>query len=97
MLDFSTLVALIGAAVAIGAAVVAVLFVRRGSDAELKTDVQELALLVDRMQKANRREKMARVRRAAENPEPVADNPPVDFPVNPKAALRQQLAAQIRR
>lgn len=96
MIEIPTLVALLAMGVSVGAAVFSALFSRRGADAELKTDVQELALLVERMAKANRREKMARVRAAATSPESVPDNAPVDFPVNSKTALRQQLAARMR-
>lgn len=96
MTDFLTLVAILGAAVSCAAAVIAVWFIRRGADAELKTDVNELALLVERMAKANRREKMARVRAAGSSVEPVDHNPPLDFPTNPKTALRRQLAAKMR-
>lgn len=96
MTDLTTLVAILGAAVSCAAAVIAVLFIRRGTDAELKTDVQELALLVERLAKANRREKMARVRAAGSSSEPVNPNPPVDFPIDPKTALRRQIAARMR-
>lgn len=80
------------ACISCAGAVITAWVMRRGTDAELKTDVQELALLVERLAKAQRREKMARVRSAATDSEPVSHNPPVDFPVDPKTALRQRLA-----
>lgn len=94
MLDFVTLVALAAAGVSIGGAVFSVLFARRGADAELKTDLNELALLVERMAKAQRREKMARVRAASREAESPNETIPLDFQVNPKAALRARLAAK---
>lgn len=96
MLDLVTLVAILGACISVGGAVFSLLFSRRTSDAELKTDVQELALLVERLAKAQRREKMARVRSAAKDNEHHSDQPPLDFPADPKTALRQRLAAITR-
>ena len=88
-----TLVAIGAAALSSGAAVFSVWFVRRGSDAELKTDVEELALLVERLAKTQRREKMSRVRAAAQPVEQPAVELPVDYPQNAKQALRAKLAA----
>lgn len=93
MLDFVTLVAMACAALSIGGAVFSVLFARRGSDAELKTDVNELALLVERMAKAQRREKMARVRASAKDTPPEQPDLPVDAPADTKSAIRRRLAA----
>ena len=92
LLDISTLAAIVAACVACGAAVFSVLFARRGGDAELKTDLEELALLVERMAKTQRREKMARVRSASQNPEVPSASQPVDFPANPKDQIRARLA-----
>lgn len=97
MLDFVTLVALIAAAVSCGAAVFAVLFTRRGGDAELKTDVNELALLVERMAKAQRREKMARVRASSKDPPQEQTLLPIDAPADPKSEIRRRLAAVRRK
>lgn len=93
MLDLVALVSIIAAAVSCGAAVFAALFTRRGSDAELKTDVNELALLVERMAKAQRREKMARVRASNRETPPEQPDLPVDAPADPKSAIRRRLAA----
>lgn len=93
MLDLLTLVAISCALVSCAAAVFSVWFVRRGSDAELKTDLEELALLVERMAKTQRREKMARVRSASKDPDPQTVSVPLDYPEDPKTALRRQLAA----
>ncbi len=56
------LIALLAALVAVGAAVASVFIVRRGADADLKGDVNELTRLVERLDKEYRREKMRRVR-----------------------------------
>lgn len=80
------------------------LITRRGSDAELKGDVQELAVLVERLAKADRRERMSRVRRGEKDAG--LETPAGGFPVPPgaeglevpgtvahfdKAALRRQI------
>lgn len=93
MLDFVSLVAITAALISCCAAVFSVWFVRRGGDAELKTDVEELALLVDRMAKTQRREKMARVRRASEDTGTPTPAVPSDYPEDAKTALRRQVAA----
>lgn len=90
MLDLLTLVAITGALVSCGAAVFSVLFVRRGADADIKNDLAELALLVERMAKTNRREKMARVRAAAKE---VPAEEPADFALTGKSAIRARLAS----
>lgn len=92
MLDISTLVAWLGALVSCCGAVLSVWFIRRGTDAELKTDLEELALLVDRMAKTQRREKMARVRRSAQETPPAEVHVPVDYSQKPKDQIRARLA-----
>jgi len=62
------------------AAVVAWLFVRRGADADLRGDVNELSTLVERIAKADRRERMSRVRRGEK-----ATDAGEAFPVPPGA------------
>lgn len=91
--DFLTLVTIAAATVSCAAAVFSVWFVRRGSDAELKTDVEELALLVERLAKTTRREKMARVRSASKDQPGQAVSVPVDYPQDIKTALRARVAA----
>lgn len=84
-------VAFVAAIISVISAVISVWYTSRGSDAELQTDVEELALLVERMAKAQRREKMARVRQGAGTASaPVegsegAPQPPLDFEPDPKA------------
>lgn len=95
-----TLVAIIAAAVAVGATVVNVLFARRGVDGELKSDVEELALLVDRLAKTARRDKMARVRRTdtAETVQqqlPAGEDP--QHHLSPKQQLRAAYGARLVR
>lgn len=101
------LIALLSALVAVGAAVAAVFLVRRGADADLKGDVNELTRLVDRLDKEYRREKMRRVRAGEkvstdgpENPPGLQEAPPGLVPASPamvgKEALRRRLAS-IRR
>jgi len=62
------LLAWLAASVACMGAVVAWLNVTRGGDAGLKADVNELTLLVERLAKTERRERMSRVRRARDVP-----------------------------
>lgn len=100
-MDILTLVAFGSALVSIGCAVFLVWFSRRGGDSELKSDVDELALVVDRMAKAQRRERMARVREggkptqiALEGSQEPAE-PPLDF-ADPKAR-KQELRRRMLR
>lgn len=98
-MDFMTLVLFLGAAVSVAAAVFSVLFSRRNLDAELKSDVEELALVVDRLAKSQRRDRMARVRqgeRVGETPLAASQEPtepPLDFadPKARKAELRRRM------
>lgn len=93
MLDLVALVAIIAACVSVGSSVFAVLFVRRGGDADVKTDLAELALLVDRMAKTSRREKMARVRASAKQADtPAPEQVPLDYAQDSKAAIRAKVA-----
>ncbi len=61
-------------------AIVSWLFIRRGGDSDLKGDVHELTILVDRLSKAERRERMSRVRRGEKEGQPGEA-----FPVPPGA------------
>lgn len=91
--EFWALVALVSGLIGVGASVFTVLFARRGLDAELRGDVDELALLVDRIQKSQRREKMARVRKGGA--QGVAEQPvEVGQPAATKEQLRAVLAAR---
>jgi hypothetical protein len=74
------------AAISCGGAVFTWLFLRGGEDQELRADVEELSLLVERLAKTSRREKMARVRTVAEEPQAV-----MDYAQDPKNALRARL------
>ncbi len=53
---------IIATCVSCGAAVLSIVFQRRSGDAALKGDVSELTILVERLAKAERRERMSRVR-----------------------------------
>lgn len=61
-MDILTLVTFAASFISVLSAVIAVWFTRKGGDGELQADVEELALLVERMGKAQRRERMAKVR-----------------------------------
>jgi len=89
------------------AAVTSWIITRRGSDPELKGDVHELAILVDRLAKNERRERMSRVRAGHRAPEasgamevpPGAENialAPPQEPIDVKAELRRRVM-QFRR
>ncbi len=56
------LVCSLSALIAVAAAVVAIMTVRRGADADLKGDVNDLARLVERIAKDQRSDRMRRVR-----------------------------------
>lgn len=71
----------LAAFVAVVAATIAVLTVRRGADAALKGDVSDLAVLVERLAKAHRREQMSRVRRGEKDPLTASEG----FPIPPGA------------
>lgn len=98
-MDIWALVSILAACTSVAAAVGIVLFSRRGVDGELKADVEELAILVERMGKAQRRERMQRVRQGAagaETPLGASAEPqqPLDFPMDIKSrkeALRRKL------
>lgn len=99
-MDTETLVLLVAATVSVVSAVVSWWFSRKTQTGELEADVEELALLVERMGKAQRRERMARVRQGsgaagdAPGASQEAGQPPLDFPVDPKqhkAELRRRL------
>lgn len=97
MLDLFTLVAIVAACVSCGAAVFSVWFIRRGADAELRSDVENLAISVERLAKNSRRRQMAAVRAAAETkPEPQDTQQPLDYPIHSKEQLRAQLARSVR-
>jgi len=93
------LVAITAAIVACCGAVFSVWFIRRGADADLKNDVTELALLVERMAKTARREKMARVRTAGAVPETAVDGarPEHAAALSPKQALRLQYGLRLHK
>lgn len=74
-------IAYLAACISCLGAVVAWLITRRGSDAELKGDVNELALLVEKLAKTERRERMSRVRKGERESAP----PSEPFPVPPGA------------
>lgn len=74
-MDFWLLVAIGSAILCACSTVFNVWFLRRGPDAELKSDVEELGVLVERLSKASRRERMARVRQG-EPVEPVPQGEP---------------------
>lgn len=57
------LLAFLPALISVAAAVVAVMIVRRGADADLKGDVNDLARLVERIAKDQRSDRMRRVRK----------------------------------
>lgn len=61
-MDIWLLVAIGSAILCVCSTVFNVWFLRRGPDAELQSDVAELGILVERLSKASRRERMARVR-----------------------------------
>jgi len=91
--DLLALVSIACALVSACGAVFSVWVLSRGTDAELKADVEELAVLVERLAKVARREKMSRVRQSAEPPQielPVT--PPTDYPTDLKTALRRRVA-----
>lgn len=102
------LITLLSTLVAVAAAVAAVFVVRRGADADLKGDVNELTRLVDRIDREYRREKMRRVRAGekinSEGPEspPELQEGPDKFgvqcaiPFESKEALRRRLGAMRR-
>lgn len=98
-MDILTLVVFGAAAISVGGAVFSLLFSRRNLDAELKSDVEELALVVDRLAKSQRRDRMARVRqgeKVGETPLGASQEPPeppLDFadPKSRKAELRRRM------
>jgi len=99
-MDIETLVTMVAATIGVISAVVSWLFSRKTQTGELEADVEELALLVERMGKAQRRERMARVRQGsgaspdAPAPSQEPGQPPLDFPADPKAhkaELRRRL------
>ncbi len=94
----------LGACLSCFGAVMSWLISRRGGDAALKGDVNELAILVDRLAKAERRERMQRVRRGEKTGEsgngtfevpPGAEDVPLvaSSPHNPKDELRRRVLA----
>lgn len=101
------LINVISACVAVGAVVVMMIFMRRGADAELKGDVDELSRLMEKMAREQRRERMRQVRAGEKaggsdsqetistpfGPRPVSDVAPAesDDPQGRKAALRRRL------
>jgi len=61
---------IIAAVIALGCAVWSTLMIRRaGGDPELRGDVDELAIMVERLAKSHRREQMQRVRAAPAGPD----------------------------
>lgn len=79
-------VPIFGALISVAAAVVSVMAVRRGADADLRGDVHELAAMVERFSKEARRDKMRRVR-AGEKVGTIDDEPmPVPPGFNPAQA-----------
>lgn len=97
----------IAACISVVAAFVAVFIVRRGTDAALKGDVNDLAVLVERLAKAHRREQMSRVRRGEKDPlsasepfpvPPGAEGIPIqaESPLNAKEELRRRVMAARR-
>lgn len=98
-MDKLTLVTLLACFISVFSAVISVWFTRRGGDGELQADVEELALLVERMGKAQRRERMAKVRQGAggvvapPGGSPEASQPDLDLPIDiksRKALLRRK-------
>ena len=96
-----TLVLFVATAMSVISAVVSWWFSRKTQTGELEADVEELALLVERMGKAQRRERMARVRQGsnagsdAPGASQEAGQPSLDFPADPKerkAELRRRMA-----
>ena len=77
------LLATISALICVGCTVACAFLIRRGADAELKSDVGELAAYVDKLARESRREKMRRVR-AGEKVGEVAAGP--EIPVPPQLA-----------
>ncbi len=65
------LLAYLAASLSCMGAVVSWLIQQRGGDASLKADVNELTLLVERLAKTERRERMSRVRRSRDAPEQI--------------------------
>ncbi len=97
------LLAWLAASVSCMGAVVAWLNVTRGGDKQLKADVGELAVLVERIAQTERRERMSRVRKAQRNSEnleipPGAEDIPLagtsaEAVTNSKDELRRRVLA----
>ena len=84
-------IAVLGALVSVGCAVASAFIVRRGSDTELKADVNELAGFVEKLSRETRKERMRAVRRG----EKVAGSQPVDYPIPPGAEALAPAEPQI--
>ena len=95
-MDNLTLVTIVAAIISVVSAVISAYFSSRTQTGELEADVEELALLVERMGKAQRRERMARVRQGSQPQETPQEAPQaaLDYEADPKArkaALRRRL------
>lgn len=94
-MDYLTLVNIVFSLISVGGAVFSMLFIRRGADNAVKADVEELSLLVERLAKTQRRDRMQRVRNGAGDADPSGQIPaPLEGPVDikaHKAALRRRL------
>lgn len=80
------------ALISCGAAVVAVSNARRPASVELQSHVDELTMLVEKMMKESRKERMTRVRQTALNPDGGSGSgniPPVQVPAYSSVAERK--------
>jgi len=94
------------ALISVAGATASLFIVRRGADAETKADVSELSILVDRLAKEQRRERMSRVRRGEKDSDnaggfpipPGAEGIPVgqEAPLTAKDELRRRVMAARR-
>jgi hypothetical protein len=103
--SYLSLLTYLSALISVGAAVVSVMVVRRGADADLKGDVNDLARFVERLAKDQRSDRMRRVRQGAklgaDVPEPMEIPPGAEnialggseAPVSAKEELRRRVLA----